>query len=298
MSKLKYRFFPLILFMLLWTVFASGQAETFYSDMRVINCREYVSLRAEPDASSRRLLKVPLGATVTDCTEETDGFIRCTYRGKTGYILSEYLTPADPFDRMSRPKYSQFITLGTTSEDFFAPGGHVAIQKYTLVGEEVLRVGLFDQSGQFRGGMAVSNTEIGQVSSLNAFYGGDANPVLLLYDGEYLSAYGISPAMGDDQIWSVELGTACTAHAVDGEGNIFLAGWFSGKVFRISRDGKLLWTAHPGSSNIYWPYRIGISGNRIEVCYEESGRHDGTTAIITYRISDGKATGIRYTDGD
>ena len=66
-------------------------------NMRVANCKDFVSLRAQPSTSSKRLAKVPLGALVLAVpgAEETDGFIWCTYQDEYGYILAEYLEPAE-----------------------------------------------------------------------------------------------------------------------------------------------------------------------------------------------------------
>ncbi len=61
----------------------------------VYNCNEYVSLRVEPDSKSDRLIKVPLGAIVTGCVYWPGNFIKCEYKGKTGFILSKYLKTAD-----------------------------------------------------------------------------------------------------------------------------------------------------------------------------------------------------------
>ena len=62
-------------------------------NMRVVKCKEYVSLREERSKSSTRLAKVPLGALVLAFPEygEKNGFIYCVYHDEEGYILSEYL---------------------------------------------------------------------------------------------------------------------------------------------------------------------------------------------------------------
>ena len=66
-------------------------------NMRVVNCSNYVSLREKPSKSSARLAKVPLGALVLAFPEagEENGFITCIYRDEYGFILSEYLEPAE-----------------------------------------------------------------------------------------------------------------------------------------------------------------------------------------------------------
>lgn len=62
-------------------------------NQQVVNCEEWVSLRKLADAGSERLEKVPKGAVVTGCVD-ANGFIKCTYKGKTGYIMSQYLNTA------------------------------------------------------------------------------------------------------------------------------------------------------------------------------------------------------------
>ena len=66
-------------------------------NMRVVKCKEFVSLRETRSTSAKRLLKVPLGALVLAYPEygEENGFIYCVYQGEEGYILSEYLQPIE-----------------------------------------------------------------------------------------------------------------------------------------------------------------------------------------------------------
>ncbi|MBR5750839.1 MAG: hypothetical protein IKX84_00490, partial [Clostridia bacterium] len=70
-------------------------SSTVLKNQMVYNCNEYVSLRKEPDSSSERLIKVPLGAIVTGCAYWPGNWIRCEYKGKTGFIMSKYLKTAD-----------------------------------------------------------------------------------------------------------------------------------------------------------------------------------------------------------
>ncbi|MBO2515677.1 MAG: hypothetical protein CW338_00175 [Clostridiales bacterium] len=66
-----------------------GAAES--TNMRVINCKEWVSLWAKPSKDSVRLVKVPLGAVVTNCTRYNSTYTRCEYNGRSGYIKTAYL---------------------------------------------------------------------------------------------------------------------------------------------------------------------------------------------------------------
>ena len=93
--------FPLfVLAVLLTAAFTlSGLGEAVIGpNMRVVNCKEYVSLREKPSTSAKRLIKVPLGAEVLVWLDggddsDTEGFLYCEYNGLQGYILSEYLEP-------------------------------------------------------------------------------------------------------------------------------------------------------------------------------------------------------------
>jgi len=66
-------------------------------NMRVVHCKDYVSLRETRSTKAKRLAKVPLGAMVLAFPEmgEENGFIYCVYQGKEGYILAEYLEKAE-----------------------------------------------------------------------------------------------------------------------------------------------------------------------------------------------------------
>ena len=73
--------------------FATGISDV----MQVANCHSYVSLRVSPDKNSTRLVKVHLGELVTGCQSASNGFVKCTFDGQTGYILEKYLkTTTEP----------------------------------------------------------------------------------------------------------------------------------------------------------------------------------------------------------
>ena len=72
-------------------------AEPVSPVMQVVKCNSFVSLRASADTKSERLAKVSLGELVTGCESATNGFVKCTYDGKTGYVLAKYLkTTSEP----------------------------------------------------------------------------------------------------------------------------------------------------------------------------------------------------------
>lgn len=71
----------LIAIMLMLTMTAFADDNEYLGEMRVVNCKEWVSLREYSDSSSTRLIKVPLGATVENCWRENYEFIYAEYNG-------------------------------------------------------------------------------------------------------------------------------------------------------------------------------------------------------------------------
>ena len=86
------------LFLLLCMVLAAMpvMADSEYiGNMEVVNCNEWVSLRESPSTSSKRLVKVSLGAIVSNCEQLNEDWIYAEYDGYSGYILAMYLEPSD-----------------------------------------------------------------------------------------------------------------------------------------------------------------------------------------------------------
>lgn len=99
---------------------ASSSATTMY----VVNCSEYVNLRAAPDTASQSLAHVPLGAQVLAYGGEGD-FYRVEYAGMRGYVHADYLsTEPAPFSMRlaGDPGYAR---LDTASIEAYASSEQV-----------------------------------------------------------------------------------------------------------------------------------------------------------------------------
>ena len=70
-------------------------------NQQVYNVKEWASMREEPDTKSARIQQVPLGAVVTRCLIGDEGWMLCTYNGKTGYIKIDYLITAE-YDKIKK----------------------------------------------------------------------------------------------------------------------------------------------------------------------------------------------------
>lgn len=99
---------------LLLTVSASAEWILIGDLMEVVNCKEFVTLRAEPDTKAEALDRVPLGAVVRTLGEYDERFQRVLYGGQSGYVLSEYLAPAQTTAIAWKP-----VEVAEGSEEYF-----------------------------------------------------------------------------------------------------------------------------------------------------------------------------------
>ena len=68
--------------------------ETYY----VVNCKESITLRPQPDVSSCELCQIPYGSAVSYIESAQNGFYKIVYNGATGYGLAAYLSTDKPAD--------------------------------------------------------------------------------------------------------------------------------------------------------------------------------------------------------
>jgi len=66
-----------------------------FISMKVVNCNEYITLRAYASDTAPEKERIPLGAYVQyiSCTE--NGFLKVKYSGREGYALADYLAPTE-----------------------------------------------------------------------------------------------------------------------------------------------------------------------------------------------------------
>lgn len=92
------------------TAAARGQ---YLGQLRIVNCDEWVTLRASASTYARSVDRVPLGAFV-DAYAYNSEFCECYYRGRHGYILTSYLSGMNPSDYLGQMRVvncNEFVTL-------------------------------------------------------------------------------------------------------------------------------------------------------------------------------------------
>ena len=59
--------------------------------MRVVNCRQSITLRVSPSIKAGEICQIPLGAVVFVECDAANGFYKVNYNGFSGYVLSQYI---------------------------------------------------------------------------------------------------------------------------------------------------------------------------------------------------------------
>ena len=295
----------LAVFLLLISVLAGAdripepKGKGYIGAMRVVRCKEYVTLREEPDKTAHSLAHVPLGEIVYSCrNEKSRRFITCEYQGETGYILRQYLDPAPEFE----PPVSSAITVKMTMEEVLGEKGEpilewddynisvVAVRDSEIIDKvptEVMRIGCFLDGNPLWGHVETLEKQ-GDKNLLKTFIGGtEDDPQVMVFDGGY-GLTMLDLLSGKDK-WTVNVGNCpmgdAAAVAVDEDtGTIYLAGSDTPPV-AITQDGRVLWEAEIDNPNVYDPFDIQIKDSTIEIKYT-SGKQSGYKLVILDNTGD------------
>ena len=260
--------------------------------MRVVNCRDYVSLRATPDKTGVVLAKVPLDSIVLYCSnnvrqyasgkyrKQAELFIRCEYDGQEGYILKKHLKPAPEFE----PAETMQNNDEMTKEEIIGNGEIIldwnefnvsVLAAYEKVSEgdatwEYVRVGCFINdipNWGYTEAVKLNNNPI----TLKAFMGGtEDDPMVYVYD----EAYGLTmlDLMDGTEVWTImkdecSIGDASVITIDDESGILYVAGTDGPDPVAIDIDGRIMWRSEVGDPEVFEPMEIILNPTDIKVIY-------------------------------
>ena len=248
---------------------------------RVVNCEEWVSLRAAPDTSAQRLAEVPLGAEVTDCALAENGFVACAYAGQAGYILGDYLS-----DSRVGGSYTRVL-----ADDQLA-GLRIVIEASETAKGEAVRATAYAEDGALIWRQELATEQRTELTLVDGFLGGvEKRPLAYLYAmGDGLTAYD---AASGEAAWrvptdAVNLGGSVT-HAFAGDGTLYMGGYYGPEPVAISGAGEVLWQART-SDDIYWLTDIQVTDEGVLAAYEVVGfeGNDMRPGTVLYDRETGK----------
>ena len=260
--------------------------------MQVVNCREYVSLRATPDKTGTVLAKVPLDSIVLYCNnnvrqyapgnykKQAEMFIRCEYDGQEGYILKKHLKPAPEFEPAETLQNNDEMTKeeitgkGETILDWNEFNVSV-LASYQRVSEEnetweYIRVGCFINdipNWGYTEAVKLNNKPV----TLKAFMGGtEDDPMVCVYD----EAYGLTmlDLMDGTEVWTImkdecSIGDAAVITIDDESGIMYVAGTDGPDPVAIDADGRIMWRSDVGDPEVFEPQEIILNPTDIKVIY-------------------------------
>ena len=271
--------------------------EFYLGAMRVIRCRDYVSLREYPDKTSKVIAKVPLDAIVLYCSnnisEYAHGkykkqyklFIRCEYEGQEGYILRKHLVPAPDCEPVETKQNNDLMSrdeiTGSGSKDReivldWQEFNVSVLAAYHVANEnnenwEYIQIGCFiDEEPIWGYTEAVRQT--GEQPNLKVFMGGtEDEPQVYVYDAEY--GLTMLDLMDGVEVWTLTkyncpLGDAAVCKVGENTGILYIAGSNGPDPVAISSEGNILWKSKIDDPDVKGPKEIRLNPNDIEVSYE------------------------------
>ncbi len=273
--------------------------ESFLGTMRVVNCEEWVSLRAEPDTKSERLAQIPLGTNLEDCYRYSDEFVSCEYDGCYGYVLNKYLQPASTFgtgltvNEKIKMTEEEIISCGTVILDTRMDAIRILASADTAGQGEQLRLGVFVDSEPVWGYLSTI-AEAAQQRGINAFIGGSsADPKIMIYNME--------TGLAMLELWNGEIRWTITpeecsfgagnAVAVSDDGVIYIGGWDGPDPIAVSADGVIYWKSDVMSETTFGLCRIELNMDEIDAYYDSG---DGTVKLAMLEYNTGELISVSY----
>lgn len=252
---------------MLMLILPCAQAE-MPDTMQVINCTEWVSLRAEPDSTAQRFAEVPLGATVYGFHGSNGDFTQCSYDGRVGYILTEYLQVTAEGD-MNQP-----LPQAEPEREISLANGSVRIWREYANDAETLYVGRYDAEGQLMWSKATASLGATELDATEAFVNDKAEtPMLMLYNSYYaLMALDLETG---ESMWTMKftdtsLGGSIVYDVAE-DGTMYIGGYYGPDPAAISTDGRLVWRAMQMDTAFYWITEITAVEDGVAVRYDNGG---------------------------
>lgn len=272
---------------------AAPSAEVI-ENMVVVNCDEWVSLRAAASTSSARVVKVPLGAEVTDCVA-VGNFYLCSYNGYRGYILAEYLTTENwgyntgKIEFISIPGTPSPSAVHTGGEPFYTGYGRkVYLSHEDTMNGETLTVSVCDDNDISVWCITTGTSYRTELTLCEAFIAGTTEkPLVIVNNAELgMTAYDL---INGDVAWTLTEDqapiSAALRTAVTWDGTFIYIGYYTSKPVAVSADGTVLWVGE--ETKKYWPTQIAIEEGMI--CIEFEG--EPNQGWVIYEPLSGKIIG-------
>lgn len=241
------------------------------AEMRIVNCQEWVSLRAEPDSAAQRFAEVPLGATLRGYYQSNGDFTQCEYQGTVGYILSQYI------EVVSDDQSIDSVPTAAPDQELQFAGGSVRVWNTLNDACEEMLLECVDAEGNSLWTYATQSLATTELESLSVFLNESAAQTMVMVHNSYYGLIALDAQSGES-LWTLpcaEVSLGGSIHtAVAEDGTMYIGGYYGPDPAAISPEGKLLWQSSSlhedpdwGETPFYWMDRIEITSDGIDVHY-------------------------------
>ena len=196
---------------------AFAKSYGFVGDMKVVNCKEWVSLRLAPSTESERLTKIPLGGIVEECYRHDDDWVYGLYCGMYGYVSTDYLAPTGNYNDPNGGLYAEHGGVHVFGNYVFDSDGEMYI------------LSAYDDNGKTIWTYDVTCSYTTELQLVDAFFGGtEEKPLVITFSAETgLTALDFYTG---DVIWNIPDDTlslgGSICHTVDENGNMYIGGYY------------------------------------------------------------------------
>lgn len=280
----------LLLSCLLCTSFALANGE-ICGLMEIVNCKEWVSLRQQPDTSAERLAQVPLGAVVRNCIKISDDFWYAEFNDQQGYILAKYLRAIinDPLqeEQAGIVPYRDLLANGDVVFRYEGDANINIIATKDFSEGECLRIGGYRKDNSPVWGWTTQVRDVAELPTTDVFMGGDAAHPLVMVHNSCIGLTALNLSDGS-RAWTLpvtetNLG-AGICHAAAPDGTMYIAGYYGPDPVCIGMNGQVRWQTSSGSDDVYWPYRIEVKDGCIVTCYDSCNNPETAHYEVTYGL--------------
>ena len=173
-----------------------------------------------------------------------------------------------------------FVILDTVAKGVRVIGRQI----YQEDCEYLMAVGL-DESGVELWKNETTTDSITELMQTDVFIGGTADAPLVMMYNACRGLTAVDPATGE-VVWEISKKTlnlgGSISHVVDGNGVLYIGGYYGPDPVAIDAGGNVLWESNSGSAEATWLYRMELTGEGIACSYGKMADAEYGTIVYDF----------------
>ena len=173
-----------------------------------------------------------------------------------------------------------FVVLDTVAKGVRVIGRQI----YQEDCEYLMAVGL-DESGAELWKKETTTDSITELMQTDVFIGGTADAPLVMMYNACRGLTAVDPVSGE-VVWEISKKTlnlgGSVSHVVDGNGVLYIGGYYGPDPVAIDAGGNVLWQSDSGSAEATWLYRMELTGEGIACSYGKMADAEYGTIVYDF----------------